>query len=199
MPDVLRSLAIFRDRDGFRVMTAFVGDNGLAQTKRRPARKPGTQVKRPLSELQLRSFEFDTVTVDSRGKIINRRKGKARYYVEAINGVGLEMVEIAGGSFTMGSSVWKPAHQVNVPSFYIGKYEVTQAQWKAVARLPKVSRDLNPECSDFKGDNLPVEEVSWLDAMEFCARLFRTTGRIYRLPTEAEWEYACRGSLEAVL
>jgi formylglycine-generating enzyme required for sulfatase activity len=85
-----------------------------------------------------------------------------------------------------------PQHSVTVPPFYMGKYEVSQAQWRAVARLPKVSRDLPPDPSHFKGDNLPVENVSWNDAMEFCARLSRATGHTYRLPTEAEWEYACR-------
>lgn len=87
----------------------------------------------------------------------------------------------------------KPPHQVSVGSFYMGKYEVTQAQWRAVAGLPRVARDLKPDPSGFKkGDNLPVEDVSWEDAMEFCARLSQATGRTYRLPTEAEWEYACR-------
>ena len=170
----------------------FAGNNALDQYRRRPTRKLGIQAKRPARELHLRSYEFDTVTVDARGKITDRRKGTARYYVEDINGVGLEMVEIPGGSFTMGSSDWGPVHPVNVPPFYMGKYEVTQPEWKAVAKLPRVSRDLNPETADFKGDSRPVEEVSWLDALEFCARLFRATGRIYRLPSEAEWEYACR-------
>jgi formylglycine-generating enzyme required for sulfatase activity len=85
-----------------------------------------------------------------------------------------------------------PAHQVTVESFYMGKYEVTQAQWRAVARLPKISSDLDSDPSHFKGGSLPVEQVSWEDAIEFCARLSRATGRAYRLPTEAEWEYACR-------
>jgi formylglycine-generating enzyme required for sulfatase activity len=141
-------------------------------------------------------YEFDTVTVNSRGAIVSRRKGQARYYVEDLNGAGLEMVEIPEGSFTMGSSVpdqGQPRHQVNVPSFYMGKYEVTQAQWRAVASLPKVSRDLNPDPSYFKGDDRPVERVSWRAAMEFCARLSHLTGKTYRLPSEAEWEYACRG------
>jgi len=74
----------------------------------------------------------------------------------------------------------------------MGRYEVTQAQWRAAARLPKVNRDLVTDPSKFKGDNLPVEQVSWEDAVEFCERLSRATGRHYRLPTEAEWEYACR-------
>ncbi len=73
------------------------------------------------------------------------------------------------------------------------KYEVTQAQWRVVAStFPKVNRDLNPDPSHFKGDNLPVEQVSWDDAVEFCLRLSQKTERKYRLPSEAEWEYACR-------
>jgi formylglycine-generating enzyme required for sulfatase activity len=110
------------------------------------------------------------------------------------------MVKIPGGTFTMGSpeneagrsSDEGPSHQVTVTGFYMGRFEVTQPQWASIASMPKVSRDLNPDPSRFKGDNLPVEGVSWEDAVEFCVRLSRVTGRTYRLPTEAEWEYACR-------
>jgi formylglycine-generating enzyme required for sulfatase activity len=102
-------------------------------------------------------------------------------------------VYVAGGTFTMGctseqgndcDSDEKPAHQVNLSSYYIGKYEVTQAQWKAVMGT-------NP--SEFKGDNLPVDNVSWEDIQGFLRKLNAQTGKSYRLPTEAEWEYACRG------
>ncbi|MBO1072606.1 MAG: formylglycine-generating enzyme family protein [Dolichospermum sp. DEX189] len=117
------------------------------------------------------------------------------------------MVEIPGGSFEMGapqtekdsSDSERPQHQVNVPTFFMGKYPVTQAQWKAVAALPRVNRELKPNPSHFKGDgstsltnHRPVEQVSWYDAVEFCDRLSRHTKRQYRLPSEAEWEYACR-------
>jgi formylglycine-generating enzyme required for sulfatase activity len=74
----------------------------------------------------------------------------------------------------------------------MGKYPVTQAQWRVVADLPKVERDLAPDPAKFKGDTRPVEQVSWDDAVEFCQRLSKQTGREYRLPSEAEWEYACR-------
>jgi formylglycine-generating enzyme required for sulfatase activity len=81
----------------------------------------------------------------------------------------------------------------------LGQYQVTQAQWKFVAKLPQVNKELNPDPSRFKGDgstsltnNRPVEQVSWYDAVEFCDRLSQYTGRTYRLPSEAEWEYACR-------
>jgi formylglycine-generating enzyme required for sulfatase activity/uncharacterized caspase-like protein len=148
-----------------------------------------------LGGLPLRGFEFDVVTVNSSGAETSRRKGQAQYCTEDVAGISLELVLVPGGKFVMGSTEWEgeePPHQVTVGSFYMGKYEVTQAQWRAVASLPKVARDLNPDPSYFKGDNLPVEQVSWDDAVEFCARLSRATGRSYRLPTEAEWEYACR-------
>ena len=78
------------------------------------------------------------------------------------------------------------------PDFWMGRYAVTQAQWRAVAQLPKVDRDLNADPSYFKGDRRPVERVSWDDAQEFCARLSQAMGATYRLPSEAEWEYVCR-------
>ncbi|HIT16106.1 MAG TPA: formylglycine-generating enzyme family protein [Candidatus Avimuribaculum pullicola] len=102
-----------------------------------------------------------------------------------------EMVYVEGGTFTMGatsglgsSSDEKPAHSVTLDGYYIGKYEVTQKLWKAVMGS-------NP--SDFKGDNLPVENVSWDDVQEFLRKLNAITGKNYRLPTEAEWEFAARG------
>ena len=146
-------------------------------------------------------FNFEVVTVDKRGKITNRRRHEAQYFVEELGkGVSLEMVAIPGGSFLMGSPETKegrresesPQHRVTVAPFYMGKYPVTQAQWQAVAALPQVERPLEPDPSKFKGANRPVERVSWLDVVEFCKRLTRKSGREYRLPSEAEWEYACR-------
>jgi formylglycine-generating enzyme required for sulfatase activity/uncharacterized protein with von Willebrand factor type A (vWA) domain len=148
----------------------------------------------------LRWFSFEVVTVNRRGEEINRERKQARYFSEDCNGVNLEMVAIPGGEFMMGSpeteknsmSRERPQHRVTVQPFFMGKYAITQAQWKAVARLPKVERDLEPEPSGFKGENRPVERITWDDAVEFCARLSRYTGKEYRLPSEAEWEYACR-------
>jgi formylglycine-generating enzyme required for sulfatase activity len=103
------------------------------------------------------------------------------------NGIRLEMVSLPAGKFTMGSSESndeKPQHQVKVNSFAIGKYPVTQAQYQAVMGT-------NP--SHFKNNpQNPVEQVSWNDAKAFCQKLSQITGKTYRLPTEAEWEYACR-------
>lgn len=82
---------------------------------------------------------------------------------------------------------------VRVPEFCLGRYPVTQAQWRVVASWEKVERELEPEPSRFKGNERPVERVSWKEATEFCARLTENLKRPYRLPSEAEWEYACRG------
>ncbi len=112
---------------------------------------------------------------------------------EVIKKLAENMVYVEAGTFTMGATseqggdVWgceKPAHQVTLSSFYIGKYEVTQAEWEAVMGT-------NP--SSFKGDNFPVERVSWDDCQEFIRKLNEMTGKNFRLPTEAEWEYAARG------
>jgi formylglycine-generating enzyme required for sulfatase activity len=146
-------------------------------------------------------FEFETVLVDERGKIIDRAQSKAFAFKEPLTtAIGLEMVAIPSGKFTMGSPEseydrWEdesPEHQVTIQPFFIGKYPITQAQWRVIANKPQIERELNPEPSSFKGDHRPVEEVSWEEAVEFCQRLSRDTGRDYRLPTEAEWEYACR-------
>ncbi len=109
------------------------------------------------------------------------------------DGISIDMVRVEAGTFTMGATPemkepWddeKPAHQVTLTNdYYIGKYEVTQALWQVVMGN-------NP--SYFKGDNLPVEQVSWNDCHEFISKLNSITGKKFRLPTEAEWEYAARG------
>jgi formylglycine-generating enzyme required for sulfatase activity len=107
------------------------------------------------------------------------------------NGIKLEMIAIPGGTFLMGSpeneaersSNESPQHQVTVPSFFMGKYQLTQAQYQAI---------MGVNLSAFKGDNRPVENVNWDDAVAFCQKLTQKTGKNYRLPSEAEWEYACR-------
>jgi formylglycine-generating enzyme required for sulfatase activity len=110
----------------------------------------------------------------------------------------LEMVKIPDGNFLMGSleenflDCEKPQHKVYVKSFWMSKYQISQSQWRAIADLDKVSRELESDPSFFKGGNRPVENVSWYDSVEFCKRLTLRTGRNYSLPTEAEWEYACR-------
>jgi len=145
-------------------------------------------------------FTFDTLSYDKKGNTTMGKKTVKSYRERLGDGVVLELIEIPGGVFMMGApssesanDFERPQHKVTVPQFWMGKYEVTQAQWRAVAQLPKVKTDMKPNPSAFKGDdNLPVEQVSWDDAVEFCARLAKRTGKPYRLPTEAEWEYAAR-------
>ena len=114
-----------------------------------------------------------------------------------INSITSQMVYVQGGTFMMGAtseqgcaaySDEKPAHRVTLSGFYIGKYEVTQSLWRAVMYY-------NP--SRFKGDNLPVEMVSWDDCQQFIKKLNAITGKSFRLPTEAEWEYAARGGKQS--
>ena len=109
------------------------------------------------------------------------------------DGISIDMVRVEAGTFTMGATAEmndpydkeKPTHRVTLTNdYYIGKYEVTQALWQTVMGN-------NP--SKFKGDNLPVEQVSWDDCQEFISKLNRITGKTFRLSTEAEWEYAARG------
>ena len=111
----------------------------------------------------------------------------------------LRMIAIPNGEFWMGSAEGEkdryndesPQHKVTVSSFFMSQTPITEAQWRFVANLPQEQRELNPNPAN-NGDDHPVVNVSWQDAMEFCARLSRYTGRNYRLPSEAEWEYACR-------
>ncbi|NER29534.1 MAG: SUMF1/EgtB/PvdO family nonheme iron enzyme [Symploca sp. SIO1C4] len=151
----------------------------------------------------LNNFEFSVVSTNAQGREISRRRQSAQQFTENLDndyGVQLEMVAIPRGIFTMGSPDSEagrsddegPQHLVKIAPFFMGKYPVTQEQWLVVAEFPQVNRSLNPNPSYWKGSNLPVERISWYDAEEFCNRLSQQTGREYRLPTEAEWEYACR-------
>ncbi|MCM1042148.1 MAG: formylglycine-generating enzyme family protein [Bacteroides sp.] len=126
----------------------------------------------------------------------NTKPKRGRNFTEvSVPGLNLKMVYVEGGSFQMGATAEQvgdaeedefPVHKVTLSPYYIGKYEVTQAQWKAV-----MGNENNP--SEFEGENRPVENVSWSEAQHFCEELSALTGRTYRLPTEAEWEYAARG------
>ncbi len=158
-----------------------------------------SQVVGNIIQTSLQSFDFETVTVDSRGREIRREKRRADYFTENLGkAITLEMVAIPAGTFMMGSPAGeghyneKPQHSVTVSAFFMGKYPITQAQWRVVASLPKIEWDLNLSPSGFSGDNRPVERVSWEEAVEFCKRLSKETGKEYRLPSEAQWEYACR-------
>jgi formylglycine-generating enzyme required for sulfatase activity len=147
------------------------------------------------------SFDFEVVLIDQYGNISNNQTCQSRFFRELIgNGVYLDMVQTPEIDSSVGSpntetgrsNDEKQQHSVTLVPFFIGKYPVTQAQWQIVASFPKVNQDLDPDPSHFKGSNRPVEQVSWFEALEFCIRLSKITGREYRLPTEVEWEYACR-------
>ncbi|MCF0187533.1 MAG: SUMF1/EgtB/PvdO family nonheme iron enzyme, partial [Bacteroidaceae bacterium] len=133
------------------------------------------------------SDESINVTTVMNNNKISLNFGPLRF---SVNGVSFEMINVAGGTFNMGSddveaeSNENIVHCVTVSGFCIGKTEVTQALWKAVMGY-------NP--SNFKGDNLPVERVSWNDCQKFIRKLNYATGKTFRLPTEAEWEFAARG------
>jgi len=165
--------------------------SSFATTQPSPELSPEVSPK-PKSSTNLQSFEFETVTVDVRGNITNRQHNQAQFISEHLSSSAiLDMVAIPSGSFVMGSphteagrSEWEGQQRtVKIPPFFIGKYEVTQEQYQGVMGN-------NP--ARFKGAKLPVENVNWNDAGEFCRKLSQKTGKIYRLPSEAEWEYACR-------
>jgi formylglycine-generating enzyme required for sulfatase activity len=166
----------------------------------------------------LRNFSFETPTVNRRGEIIKTTTHTANCFRETLpNNVDLDMVSIPGGTFTMGSPKnekysddnERPQHNVKVPPFFMGKYPITQGQWKVIATRTdlKVKIDLEEDPSYFKKPYQdqdreidrwlrPVERVNWYEAVEFCQRLSKLTGRDYRLPSEAQWEYACRAMTE---
>ena len=157
-------------------------------------------------KIQTRKFEFEYAKIEKIKVLdngflgfgrkvdieIKRYRGQAEGFTEDLgNGVILEMVKIPGGSFIMGSPEnekkshdnERPQHQVNIQSFFIGKFQVTQELYQAITGK-------NP--SRFQGKKRPVEKVNWFDAVKFCEQLSKLAGKEYRLPSEAEWEYACR-------
>ncbi|MDJ0557432.1 MAG: SUMF1/EgtB/PvdO family nonheme iron enzyme [Microcoleaceae cyanobacterium MO_207.B10] len=136
---------------------------------------------------------FGIVSLDSQGNEINQEQKTVNQKIENLsNEIKLEMVYIPAGNFIMGASSYEaekepyelPQHQVSLESFYMSKYPITQAQWELI---------MGTKPAEFPGENRPVENVSWYDAVEFCQHLYQKTGTVYRLPSEAQWEYACRG------
>ena len=132
-----------------------------------------------------------------------RWRSRTQVFVERAEGLELPMVRIPAGSFVMGSPEGEPErmgregpqHKVELGEFLMGRTPITQEQWRAVALWQppegeRWERKLEPHPSRF--GSFPVERVSWEDAMEFCRRLRQRTGRYYTLPSEAQWEYACR-------
>ncbi len=166
-----------------------IGEFSSRWLKLAPASAPEREKKAPPQQEKKTSAPSPIIVTPPQEKKAPTRK-QAESFTDNLNGVPLEMIFVPGGSFKMGSpkgvggDYERPQRNVTVPDFYIGKYQVTQAQWEAVMGK-------NP--SYFKGDpDLPVENVSWNDAKQFCEKLTKMTGENYRLPSEAEWEYACR-------
>lgn len=151
------------------------------------------------------TFEYKVLTVNPLGEPESYHLQSTKGYIELLTSeTSLELVMLPSGMFTMGARSteegWHPSqapqHEVAIAPLWMGRAPITQAQWRVIAALPPIQRSLNPEPSCFEGDTLPVEQISWHDAVEFCARLSAHTGRTYRLPTEAEWEYACRANTD---
>ncbi|MBS1808050.1 MAG: SUMF1/EgtB/PvdO family nonheme iron enzyme [Acidobacteria bacterium] len=184
-----------------------------------PTTKPANSLRMSVAGVPLTAMSFVTASVDASGNVTNQRQEQCYGFVEDLGGVKLEMVEVPGGTFQMGStssaaqeafedakrynkdvkyerfSYEQPQHEVSVSGFAMGKYEVTQAQWQAVMGTT-VSQQRDKENKDWplrgEGGEYPMYYVSWEEAREFCQELSQRTGKTYRLPTEAEWEYAAR-------
>jgi|GEM_PF-2646934 formylglycine-generating enzyme required for sulfatase activity len=156
---------------------------------------------------------YTSVTVDEFGQNLYQAQVSTPSYQELwlaaeLEPMALPLVEIRGGQFVQGALDSEPGYDPSqqpqtiaaVDSFWMGIYPVTQRQWRAVALLPSINRALAPNPAYFEGDDRPVEQVSWLEVVEFCDRLNRFVAAHhphladyrFRLPTESEWEYACR-------
>jgi formylglycine-generating enzyme required for sulfatase activity len=169
---------------------------------------PQTQTKNIFSSEtspKINQLSYQVMKIDVKGQQLENLTKQASGYSENLgDGIKLEMIAIPAGNFQMGSppeeenreDFESPLHQVTIKAFYLSRLTITQMQWRAVAELPQVERSLHPEPANVKGNNQPIECVSWYDAVEFCARLSKSTGRAYRLTTEAEWEYACRAGMQ---
>lgn len=158
-----------------------------------------------MSEVFPVKTEYEVVTVDPQGQPQAQVSKTGPVWTELLkDGIELELVDIPGGTFIMGAPQteegWQPnqspQHEVAIAPFWMSRTPITQVQWSTIAALPVIKRRLSPNPSCFSGANRPVEQVSWQDAIEFCARLSAFTGQTYRLPSEAEWEYACRAGTQ---
>jgi len=183
-------------------LTGLLGQSEVAEFKIPEAQKARLQ---ELFPAKTHSFEYKVISVDEFGQHLNERFKAAECFVEALGeGISLEFVFIPEGTFMMGSSEIeskrypeeRPQHQVSVSPFLMSKYPITNAQWKAISVLQQIQRKLKLRPSGKWAADQPVVKVSWLDAVEFCERLSQTTGKEYRLATEAEWEYACRAGTQ---
>ncbi|MGJ3251868.1 MAG: SUMF1/EgtB/PvdO family nonheme iron enzyme [Elainellaceae cyanobacterium] len=185
-------------------------------TGRKPTQSSSPSVSAtPSSSSALKSFSFEVAKVNAQGKEIQRQRQQAQYFAENLgNGVTLEMVQIPSGTCWIGQTSAEtqelirqvgeekyqtyfarelPRHRVNVSPFSMGKFPVTQAQYEAVMGTNPATQYDNDR---FVVPDKPVVGVSWHDAIAFCERLSQQTKTEYRLPSEAEWEYACRAGTQ---
>jgi formylglycine-generating enzyme required for sulfatase activity len=142
------------------------------------------------SASNLTTYSFETVTVDRNGEINTRRAGSAPCRIAHLGAeIDLDLILIPGGSFMMGDDKHhqdeQPIHQVTVAPFWMGKYPITQAQYRAV---------MGDVAGMGRGADYPIEQINWHNATEFCRKLSDQTGQQYQLPSEAQWEYACRAN-----
>ncbi|TVQ17975.1 MAG: hypothetical protein EA367_16145, partial [Leptolyngbya sp. DLM2.Bin15] len=154
--------------------------------------EPNPPTPNGTEDIPLLPLTVTTVRVNDQGDVTEERSVRVQVYDEDLGGgLSLRMVEIPGGSYTQGSPSTEagrfsnegPQRTVTVPRFFMGMFQITQAQYATI---------MGENPSSFRGDNRPVEMVTWNDAKTFCDRLSERTGRRYFLPAEAEWEYACR-------
>jgi formylglycine-generating enzyme required for sulfatase activity len=150
---------------------------------------------------ETQTFEFKVISVNESGQTVEQHYQTAEFWGEDLgNGIMLEMIFIPEGTFLMGTPEAKskryaeerPQHEVAVKPFLMSKYPITNAQWRTIASFQQIHRNLKLRPSRHWAANQPVVKISWQDATEFCDRLSHKTGKVYRLATEAEWEYACR-------
>ncbi len=170
-------------------------DRTSKKTDRNSIAKQVAEIQRSQS---IQKSEFAVVKLDSTGGNIDQAWSSAYSFTEKVDDVAIEMIVIPSGTFSMGSSEERPSpnelpvHDVTVEGFLMSKYPITKGQWREIAKRSKVHRELKLRPC-LRGSSLhPVVEISWDAAVEFCDRLTQASDRIYRLPTEAEWEYACR-------
>ncbi len=167
----------------------------------RESREDGpSQTSEPPQDLQGESFTFETASVTPDGQV-TKQQGEGRRQIFDLGGTPLEMVWVPAGGFLMGSpdeeegrvASESPQHRVTfAQGFWMARYPVTQAQWRWMAGLNSIDRELDAEPSFLEGDSRPVEQASWDDAQEFCNRLSQELSHDFQLPSEAQWEYACR-------
>jgi formylglycine-generating enzyme required for sulfatase activity len=146
------------------------------------------------SAAHLTTYLVETVSVDCHGEIIDRQSASVQCLTENLSEeVTLDLISVPGGTFMMGDDRHhqdeRPTHQVTVPPFYLGKYPITQCQYRSV---------MGENLGFGRGADYPIERVSWDDAIEFCTKLSQQTDRKYSLPSEAQWEYACRANTTTI-